>query len=449
MKRSLLMLIIFFLACSSLWGIVQGDTLTINGRKILKIWGSHQERGYAYGYLMGEAIQDVALNYFLSYFCQNNPTLFAYYRSYFDSNFQVEAHYVEEAAGLIVGMQDAGTSTYSTLLGRDLDETDVLVMNCLVDLTALQGWGEQNPFGCSSLSSWGTSTDADPQLNGSLVITRNMDWQSHPVLLNNHLLVVSLPSEPDELNWISISFPGLIGALSAVNSLGSSAFLNVGNYNSHPNINQLHPILFSVRDGLEKADFDGGGFHDPNDIAAAVAERTHLSGTITHAAGESLAVVIETNNQNGTVVRTIENNTVIPGENLVATNHFRLLYPPVYCYRYNNFADSLLSDPAISPDRSWNITTGAGGVSNNLHTIQYIPAQGIIRWSAAIPGIPAYLLEPSTFLLDELFDPGTLAESPLPVPAKMVTVSPNPFHTTTTMSFDLPGKENATLSLYN
>ena len=92
---------------------VNGDTLTVDGKKILKVWGNHYERGYATGYLMGDEIKSISENYYLGYVFYNNPVLYENTRVYFLNNFEVEDKYQSEAQGIIDGMIEAGIDLYS------------------------------------------------------------------------------------------------------------------------------------------------------------------------------------------------------------------------------------------------------------------------------------------------------------------------------------------------
>ena len=65
MKRILLIVIALMLMQSGLEaqpvkGIIYADTA---GVQVVKVWGTHQERGYALGYLTGGKITDVIVNY--------------------------------------------------------------------------------------------------------------------------------------------------------------------------------------------------------------------------------------------------------------------------------------------------------------------------------------------------------------------------------------------------
>jgi hypothetical protein len=429
---------------------VNGTLEVVDGKPVLTVWGTHAERGYAQGYLQGEEGKEIFEDYIVGYICSGSSFIYAYVRSHFLGNYTVDAKYVDEAVAMIQGMADAGVSLYTSALGRNVDATDLLLSNAIVDLSTLTLAGT---FGCSSTSSWGASTIADPLLAGHLVITRQLDWSKHPTLTDNPLLVVHLPAESDEQPWISIGYAGLFGTLSGVSKSGVSAFLNMGNYDFGASGSPFHPILLSVRNGMESADYDGDGEHTPSDVVAAIEDRSRSVGTIVHSTADGVAgpspVIIESNNENGVAVRTQTHNTMIPGDNLVATNHFRVLYPPVYCYRYEAIADSLTANAGLSCARSWSFMAGAAGqFGSNVQCIQYVESEGILRWAMDTYSGPAYDQRWTEFDVAELFD------SPMGIeeqPARLVLEQnyPNPFNPTTRIRFTLPTPGRVRLAVHD
>ncbi|MEA2104806.1 MAG: T9SS type A sorting domain-containing protein [Candidatus Cloacimonadota bacterium] len=420
---------------------VNGELYDINGKNILKIWGTHSERGYAYGFLMQAGITDVMKNYILGQVFMNNSIAYENIRTYFENYYGIEQKYIDETESMITGIQEGGGILYSTVLGRDLDYIDILLCNTIVDLSArfsILG----DVMHCSGISSWGESTVQDPELAGESIITRLLDWTPSQTLLDNQLIIVSIPSEADEQGWISFSFSGMLGSLSGINESGVTAFMDVGNNSNHPNMETLHPIFLSIRNGIESADYNGNGQCNPDDVAAAIEDKLHLSGSITHSIcsteKDSFAIVIECNNASGVAIRNVENNTVVPGDNLVATNHFRELYPPVYCYRYNNIVDSLDANTEISSERSWNLLCGAAGTYGNIQTIQFIPFNGEILWATSPnPANPAYTQIPAEFDLQELFDLNNVTP-PIVENNLQIYAHPNPFSKNVEISYKLP-----------
>ena len=451
MKKYIFIITILLLAFSLSAQIVNGELLTVEGKKVLKIWGTHYERGYAHGYLLGDEIKELTDEFFVNYIFSGNAVMYEFVRNYFVTHFSIDEKYQTEAEAMIIGMEEAGTNLYSSILSRELDSTDVLMPNAVTDFAAMTIFPDLN-LGCSSISSWNSATEEDPNLSGEIVFTRFMDWTPHITLLENHLLIVNFPSEEDEQNWMSFFFPGIIGVLSGINEHDVTAFMNVGNNDTVTNEADLHPIFLTMRNGLEVADYDESGADDNYDIMNAVADKNHLTGSIIHSICESGGIIAECNNASRTSVRTDENNTIIPVDHLVASNHFRTLYDPVYCYRYQGISDSLSSNPNMSAQRSWNVLSSAAGLVHNIHAIQFIPSMNQVRWATASPGMPAYLSPQTVFDVNELFSYNTQSyNEQVEEQVQVINAFPNPFKSSTVISF-LPtadSTESAELIIYN
>jgi len=418
MKKFVLFAVVIFVLFSSLLYAQnpQGYIEFKDNKKIVRVWGTHYERGYAQGYLLCDEIVDVFTTYFLAYLFGNNVSIYNATRSVFETSFVVDDKYITEGMGMLDGMIAGGQSLYCSVLGRDIDVTDLIMSNSLIDYADNKGLLGGNGL-CSSLASWGTSTDNSPELSGESLITRFLDWTPHTSLLDNQLILVSFPSETDEQNWISFTFAGLFGCLSAINEAGVGSFLNVGNIDSYDPTDTFNPIFLSIRNGIEASDYDNNGQCNPMDVVKAVSDDVQRTGSIMNVIAstekDSFSLVIECNNMKGVAVRTKSDNTVISGDNLAATNHFRKLYSPVYCYRYDNIADSLLISTQIDPIRSWNLLSGAAGITTNIQAIQYIPSTGKILWSARTGSVPAYQIAPTSFTTNELFGYVSV-DSPVP-----------------------------------
>jgi len=152
-------------------GVIYADT---NNLIVIKVEGTHYERGFAQGELLGSKITDLVQNYikpgFGSDFAYNyvkgivaQGTLFK-----FDSTF------INEAKGMIDGMNYAENNSL------DLDYVDILLANSILDITGI--FAGKKGMECSSLMSWGTATEGT-DLDGKSVITRHLDWSVYPVLI--------------------------------------------------------------------------------------------------------------------------------------------------------------------------------------------------------------------------------------------------------------------------
>lgn len=404
MKTKIFIFIFLILLGQVLSAQVNGQITYVEDRYILHVWGNHYERGYATGYLMAENIMYVFRNYVFTTAANNSVATYNYALNYYLDHYISDTRYLDEITGMVAGLQDSQVDMYHQNLQRDIGVNDLLFVNAIVDLGT--GHIRDLTLGCSSLSSWGVATQNDPALQGNLTITRLLDWNRNTALIANPLMVVHHPSEPDEQKWISFTYPGLIGALSAISQSKSAAFMNVGNQHPNQNTEDLSSVLLNIRSGLERIDYDGNGSHSPEDLYTALATANHLSGSIIHNVQQwpdsSNAVIIETNN-NGCERRVVGEMSDLAGSNLAATNHFRKLINPVPCYRYARIIDSLAVNPEVDALRQWQIMQGAGATQNNLMMIQYQPALEQVLWAIADPYSPAHALQAVAFDTQELF----------------------------------------------
>ena len=389
-------------------------------------------------------------DYVVGYIFSNNSMLYTIAYNYFLSGFNIEQKYADEVQGIFDGASAAGISMYNSTLGRDFTVDDGLMVNALGDLSGVFDEMLGN-YECSTLTSWGIATQNDPELAGNLVVMRNFDWDMHTTLLNNHLITVNLPTETDESSWINLAFPGLIAPFSAVSADGIAAFQNVGNYGGVTIMEQFHPISLSIRNGIEMADYNADMTHDRQDVADAVCAETSVSSWIITAADLEAGSIVEINNSAGSVVRTESNNTVIPENQIAATNHHRLLYPPDNCYRYDNISDSLRANEEISVARSWGVICGAAGVPWNVHCVQFVPATGMIKFAVAPnASTPAYTQDPSEFYLSELLIPPTSAGKREFTPSSFsLSAFPNPFNSQAVISFTLDRPGHVRLTIFD
>ncbi len=380
---------------------VNGDTTRVDKNLlVLRVWGTHQERGFSHGYLLAPRIKDVFENYILSSIFYNNAGLYNTSRSFFETNFYFRDVYLSEAGALIQGIEAAGESTWCQVLGRDVDSIDILMASAIDELV--------EAFNCASLSSWGPMTASDTLLQGTLVITRMMDWTSNSVLKDNHLIIVHYPQEPEEQPWISIAYSGFVSALSAVNFSGLTSFKNMGNSGNHPNPTNVYPALLASRDAVESSDYNSDGTCDVFDVISSFRAHRFYGSSIIHTTknhSDSLvAAAVECDNGVGDTFRTYSHDPALPFYSIICTNHFRILYPPVYCYRYKNISDSIISDSSMSAERSWNVMAKASGVSGNSQMIQWIETSRTLKVSTATSDSPAYLRAPVVLDVDSLFN---------------------------------------------
>ncbi len=404
----------FLITCveqESLFKSPTGKLIEIGNMSVLFLKGSHYDRGYQHGLLLGSGITDVFNEFILKTACEEKDSLYVLARDSLTKYLVYEDKFRTEAGAMIQGMKASGTDLYNNYLGRHLDSIDILVLNSIEELF---NFIKSSGYGCSSISSWGESTGSDSVLNGELVITRHWDYYIVQGLIKHLLMIVHQPYESDEQQWVSCSWAGMIGSCSAINEQGVGAFLDYGPIffkpEEYPNLSEHRAICLSIRNGIESINYDGSGNATSSDVVYSVKEYQPFFGSLIHVVmsseAETPALIIESDNTRGVKVRTKADNTEIQGDNLAITNHFRLLYPPENCHRYQNIIDSLLSSTAITINRSWDLLAGAGATPGCLISLTYIPILGTIRCSFAQPGtdtIPAYDIPGTTVRTDSLF----------------------------------------------
>jgi hypothetical protein len=423
--------------------IVPADTMRIDGKLVLWLLVPGYESGYEYGRLLGPSISEVMEDYVIN---QTFGGAYGYQaaRQIFEDHFVYDEKYQVIAQGMLDGMEQNGVSIYSPTLGENLNFKDVLIANSIPDFTAFSDFGIRGP-GCSDLMSWGEATQ-NSSLGGELVISRNLDWDNDPLLIENALMIIWGSAEGQRI--ITFGFTGLIGALSGFNESGIVTFQNMGNHYMSPTGTDFYPVNLAQRDGLESWDYNQDGVCSPRDVTDAVRAHNVASTFIVNTAGPNNfdvpAEILEIHNSIGEEIRTVDENLFNLGTNLVSTNHFRRLMPPAYCYRYNRFVDSLELSPDMSMNRNWSVLK-AGGVNTNLQTIQYIPYQHLLRFSFAEIGSPAYLNDPTEILVDSLFSLVGIKKFSS-VKNKYTNIYPNPCQEETFVSIKSPG--NGVLQLH-
>lgn len=409
MKFILLIFVCLFISVP-LQADVNGSIEYIGDIRILNLWGTWSEMGYAHGFLLGPDISEVFHDYFFE--MVGGVSNYQMIRGYFQAYFDIPSELVDYSQGIINGASDT-ISIYSDSLGRFLDHIDVCVVSAIPDLSALGGIKQ---FLCTSVSAWDNATSGDPELNGSPAISRNLDYyvDTGSSILDNNLLITFDPQTGQD--WISVGFPGFIGSLSGMNESGISACLNMGNNQGTTQYpGKFIPICMAQALGLSDADFNGSGSCDVQDMKDALTGWSrsnsydiHVIGDRTLAGQDSSSVVVEVNNRDGYAFRYAEDEPDIAPCRMILTNHHRVLIPPVPCSRYTLLMDSLTTNPDVTLERLWNFMGAVGwaatpGFGGTIQTMVFIPEQLKIGLAFATVSTPSYNQVPEWIEWTDLF----------------------------------------------
>ena len=409
MKKIVAVLFLVFLLhaahSQTINGVVVCDTSNFT---IIKVWGTHYERGFAYGCLAGVGLNDICENYLNPAIGSHLPTARQWIID--NQNFYIDQRFVDEAKGVIDGMNYLGINIF------DLDYIDVLISNVFLDFSGFLGKLDFEVPGCSSLMTWGDAT-VGTDFEGKSVLSRHVDWTQNSSIIRNHVVVAHIPSESDEQPWVMIGFKGQISALSGVNSSGIGAFMHsLGEVSGVPVQNKAYePIWFSLRRGLEMIDYNQDQKNDVNDIRSVLFENEW--GYAMHSIISSIASSV---NQADTLIalvaelassapyHTFRTNTyddLIPNDNLytanspIARNNAHL-----YCSRYMNVVNNIGAGTLMDENENWRILRDySNGGSSNMQFMQFIPDEMILKLSVTDLTHKAYQKDPVVIKLDSLF----------------------------------------------
>ncbi len=378
--------------------------------KVLRIWGTHAERGYAYGFIIGSQINTMMNNYIKPGFGNYYSTARSLILN--ETNFEFEEKHLVEAAAIIEGMNASGNNP------NNLDITDLLVGNAMLDIQGLLGM--KGGPGCSTLISWGDATNGT-SLNGHAVATRHLDWSSNSVLLNNHLLVIHQPAEQDEQNWMMIGFAGMMGALSGINNQTAVFQHMMDDYSGAGQQGKAYkPIWFAMREAVEAWDYNQDGINDAADLESVMnnSSNGYANGYIISCVADEAAdddhtaMIAELAPTAPThVYRTNGFADSIPGDNLYCANYQiarnDLLH---FCSRYNSIRNHIGNGTMLGVEENWTLMRDWSHQSNNIQLMQFAPSQNHFR-IAVKKTSPAYLSDFVDFDLNEILNETTGIET--------------------------------------
>jgi len=433
---------------------VNGEILAdTNNLTVLKVWGTHSERGYAHGYLIGDKITDIVQGYLIPYFGSSYQVARDLVSN--GEDLIIDSLYQVEAMSMVDGMNDAGLNT------ANLDYIDILVGSCWSDL---EGYFNKSGSGgdCSCLLNWGQGSANSP-LNGKSIAARFYDWGGYQqTIINNAVLIAHVPSEPGLQPWLLVGYAGeMVPTGGGVSQGGLSMYKNgMGDFycSAVPGTAYV-PYIFTMRKILETNDFNGDGVHNTQDardgfdanpqgypidkIIPVIARNDPDSDSLT-------AMIIEIASVEPThTYRTNSYEDIIPGDNLYAANsQIKRNNANNYCYRYLNVSNHFGDSTNIGIERNDEIMTkySVQPGARNYGYIQHIPELDLLKVSVIRDGIDAYALPMTDFNLMDFFNrpPDFITEALLEIEVgveyvyEIEVTDPDPYDTISIVSGQLP-----------
>ncbi len=387
-----------------------GELTKVGEIRVLRVWGTSKQRGYAHGYLLAEDLKRL-FEAFLAdkRFSGGAKTYNTIAMPMAAAMMSPKPIYQKEMEGIVEGMRArlGEEGIFIGALGRPLEYRDVLAVNCLSDRVG--------PM-CSSFAVWGPMTK-----DGATLTARNLDWPRHDWMLGNEVLLVELPSEkPNRAGWASMTWPGFVGCLSGMNEHGVTAAMHDVHCGAPDGLMGFVPRGLVLREAMETA-------HNPDAIgmiAAALIKR-HIAVATNIFVSEPWrkgadppAAVLEydthQSDEGGVTLRGPGKSPAAAESFTACTNHFRKRGPEggYRCSRYATLLDKLTADSEeglrLSVDDVWRIAASVnvpGDDENPIltyHTIVFEPNVRRMHVAVASGTEPAGKRRPTAIELKSL-----------------------------------------------
>ncbi len=313
---------------------VNGSIEFQGSQRILNLWGTNYEMGYAHGYLLASDIMLMIEKYVFEYMMNSSVSKLNQMSQVAENNF-IWGKYNDELQGMLDGMIASGEDIYFDGPGRDVNLTDLKVWNIRFDASVF--------LSCSSFSTWG-----DASSDGGTIHARNLEHDYDPkngYRVQKQLVVTYEPT--DTSKFFTIAWPGFIGSPTGMNEHGVVLTANGSNGTNSNSRNDYTPALLAFRESLEVADDQ-----NPIDDVLSVWSNVYRtkSGNIQvgtpYLGGDDPTVVIESDSVEGEEIR-YSDYDFPEYEHIIAATHFIQREPAtapdqISINRYNTIRDRLI-----------------------------------------------------------------------------------------------------------
>ncbi len=423
------------ISSQSTHGSIYADT---NNLLVIKVQGTHYQRGFAQGEILASRISDIFLNYVKPQF--GNTSTYNQVRGIIAAGnlFSTDSVFVIEAKAMIDGMNSINSNPHS------LDYVDVLLANSILDIKSILS--AKGGMECSSLMSWNSATAASGDLGGKSVISRHLDWTVSAVLTRNQVMVIHIPSESNEQAWASIGFAGMMSVVSGFNANMGVFQHMMGDDNSHGIITgNYEPIWFTLRKSIELIDPNQDGANNVNDVKYFINQRTQgfADGYIISALAKStelhdslIAMVAEIAPVSPII--TYRSNSYadsIPDDNLyTANNQIARNNSLNFCSRYNGVRNNISNGLNMSVSNNRSLMQDYSHLTSNYQFMTFAPEIDLFRVSIRNT-TAAYLSPEMDFSISNMFSSNVGIEA-VELKEMTIKVYPNPINTILTIDTD-------------
>lgn len=385
---------------------VNGALTEVDGVRVLRVWGTPHERGYAHGKLLAQDILRLMDDFLSKGGIRGGPAAYENKILPMIALMRIEPQYQEELRGLLEGLKDAlGADAVIPSINRAPRYEDLAAVNCIPDFTRM---------GCSSFAAWGPMTE-----QGRTITGRNLDWLSIAPLLDSQIILVQMPAADGQTpGWVSVTWPSIIGCLTGMNADGVTVSMHDVGAGPPSGKFGFTPRAFALREAIEAA----RGATAAKDAARVLRTRRCAVGnnvpvTWPSARRGSPSVVLEydgdTDHRKGLTIRwpdpqkaagetTTEGGSPPSGKRRyyqISTNHYRMRAGPRACERYAELESRLkaLSEEhkKLDVDGAWGLLRaaaqpGSAGLAIlTYHSVVFEPNERRMHVAFSHSGKPA------------------------------------------------------------
>ncbi len=327
---------------------ITGRLETKGELRILSLWGTEEQRGYAEGYLLAKDILELFDGFILHPSNLPAPGLWNLAILPMVKRSVVVSDATRTRIGAILAGMEArlgGDALVVEKIGRRMQPEDFIATLALPDWLG---------FMCSSFVVSGELIEKGE----GPIVGRNLDYYSSPSLLDGFLVRVEAPGDA-KAGWVSFSYPGMLGCLTGFSDECVSLAIHdvPGSVRSStqytPRIEAFGRLIETLRPGD----------HVAEDAAEFLRRfRFGFGGNLMlgwHGTGGAGGAVFEIDSnaalENGVSVRGYGDHPFV-----VCSNHHRLRAPPSECNRFQTLergcelTASLEADP-LSFDSAWQL----------------------------------------------------------------------------------------------
>ena len=160
------------------------------------------------------------------------------------------------------------------------------------------------------------------------------------------------------------------------------------------------------------------------------------------------AVVVEIHNIIGYDFRYAADDSIFSPDHLIATNHHRILYPPIPCWRYSLLQDSISLDPQMTLDRFWWFMENCTGSNYTLMTLLFLPEVQKIGIAFCDSLEQSWEKDPVWIEWNQLFPPEGIEEG-ISSNSLGLSLIPNPFLVSLAINFETPLSGPVVLQIFD